>query len=153
MRRFAGFAVLSCCIACLCLQARAQHSPTPLANDDVIKMVHQKLPESVIVSAIHATPGHFDTSPNELIRLHNAGVTEGELNAMMAASGGPAAPGTPASTADMPSVALPPQSKSHMPKVQLLQGAAYQDCLWRRRNSPKPRPNPIPWQVWLRIRP
>jgi hypothetical protein len=127
MRRFAGFAVLCCCIACLCLQARAQHSQKPLANDDVIKMVRQKLPESVIVSAIRATPGHFDTSPNELIRLHNAGVTEGELNAMMAASGGPAAPGTPASTADTPSVPLPPQSKSHMPKVQLLQGAAYQE--------------------------
>jgi hypothetical protein len=153
MRRFAGFALLSCCIACPSLQARAQHSPKPLANDDVIKMVHQKLPESVIVSAIHATPGHFDTSPNELIRLHNAGVTEGELNAMMAASGGPAAPGTPASTAICRASPCRRNPNRTCPKSNCCRALPTRNCPWRRRNSLKPRPNPIQWQVWLQIRP
>src|SRR5215475_3739597 len=65
----------------------AQHSQKPLTNDDVIALVHKKLPESVIVSAIKAGPSKFDASTSELVRLNAAGVTEKELNAMLAASG------------------------------------------------------------------
>src|SRR5207247_6487837 len=36
--------------------AQPQHAQKPLTNDDVIAMVHKKLPESVIVSAIQAGP-------------------------------------------------------------------------------------------------
>src|SRR5438067_6905953 len=76
--------------------APAQQTPThaqkPLTNDDVIAMVHKKLPESVIVSAIQAGPSKFNSSTNELIRLNSAGVTEKELNAMLAASGKGGAP-------------------------------------------------------------
>ena len=64
-----------------------QQSQKPLTNDDVIAMVRKKLPETVIVSAIQAGPGKFNTSANELIRLNAAGVTEKELNAILAASG------------------------------------------------------------------
>ena len=65
----------------------AQQPQKPLTNDDVIAMVHKKLPESVIVSAIQAGPSKFNNSTNELIRLNAAGVTEKELNAILAASG------------------------------------------------------------------
>src|SRR5258708_5160303 len=75
----------------------AQQPKKPLTNDKVIEMVQQKLPESVIVSAIKAGRSKFNTSTNELIRLNAAGVTKKELNAMRAASGGsaPAAVSSP----------------------------------------------------------
>jgi hypothetical protein len=58
--------------------------------------VQKKLPESVIVSAIQTKPGQFDVSRDELIRLSAAGVTEKELNAMLAASGKSASPASAA---------------------------------------------------------
>src|SRR5258708_30968772 len=74
----------------------AQQPQKPLTNDDVIAMVHKKLPESVIVSAIQARPSKFNNSTNELIRLNSAGVTEKEMNAMLAASGKGASSGASA---------------------------------------------------------
>lgn len=64
----------------------AQEAQKPLVNEDVIRMVRGKVPESVIVSAIQAGPAKFDTSADALIKLHNAGVTEKEMDAIMAAS-------------------------------------------------------------------
>src|SRR5436190_18745722 len=97
-------------------------SQKPLTNNDVIAMAHKKLPESVIVSAIQARPGKFDTSTNELIRLNAAGVTENELNAMIAAgakgSAGAASTHSPASVASDgdsgPGAGTMPASKSRM---------------------------------------
>jgi hypothetical protein len=108
-------------------------SQKPLTNDDVIAMVHKKLPESVIVSAIQAKPGKFNTSTNELIRLNAAGVTEAELNAMLAASkkgssgaaSTPSAASTPADPA--PSASAMPTSKSRMPRVVVNVGSATQE--------------------------
>jgi len=110
-------------------QASAQHAQKPLTNDDVIAMVHKKLPESVIVSAIQAGPGKFNTSTNELIRLNAAGATEKELNAILAGSGtgtsGAArAPATGGS--DQNTSAMPP-SKSRMPRVMVTQGSSTQE--------------------------
>src|SRR2546423_5086006 len=66
----------------------AQQAPKPMTNDDVIALVRskKKVPESVIVSEIKSRPSKFNTSTNEIIRLTNAGVTENELNAIIAAS-------------------------------------------------------------------
>src|SRR5436309_7741875 len=101
----------------------------PLTNDDIIVMVHKKLPESVIVSTIQVGPAKFNTSPNELIRLNSAGLTEKELNAILAASGtapasSPAAPDkvAPAEAAD----SMPP-SKSRLPRVVMSQGSSSQE--------------------------
>lgn len=107
----------------------AQRTQKPLTNDDVISMVHKKLPESVIVSAIQAGPGKFNTSTNELIRLNAAGVTEKELNAVLAASGqgtsgaapAPATGGSDQNTSAMPS------SKSRMPRVTVTQADSTQE--------------------------
>jgi hypothetical protein len=91
----------------------------PLSNDDVLAMVNKKLPESVIVSAIKSSPGKYDISPNQLIRLNSAGLTENELNAIMFVahkdSDTPAA--SKAVTAD-----AAPSRKWQMPTVSVTQG-------------------------------
>lgn len=115
-----------------CAQLFAQHASKPLTNDDVIAMAHKKLPESVIVSAIESTPSRFNTSPNELMRLNAAGVTEKELNAMLAASGkGSPSAAVPRPTGDSPTPASaapePPVSKSRMPKVYLQQAGSLRE--------------------------
>lgn len=56
--------------------AAAQQSQKPMTNDDVVTMVKNKLPETVVVSAIQARPSQFNTSTTELIHLQKAGVTE-----------------------------------------------------------------------------
>jgi len=93
-----------------------------LTNQDVLEMVKKKLPESVVVSAIKSSPGHYDTSTNELIRLNSAGVTENELNAMLATvhKTDDAHPTTESSTVANPA----PVSKSRMPAVTVFQGKA-----------------------------
>ncbi len=128
-RPWARFLLWGCLSICICAQMSAQQSQKPLTNDDVIKMVRQKLPESVIVSAIHSTPANFNTTSSELIRLHNAGVSEAELNAMIAASGGAgsAPPVAPPLSDDTSKIPPPPAPASHMPKVYVLQGGAYQE--------------------------
>ncbi|MGA8087426.1 MAG: hypothetical protein WCA10_08980 [Terracidiphilus sp.] len=68
--------------------ALAQQAQKPLTNEDVIKMVHNSLPESVIIASIRSSGGRLDTSPDALIALHNAGVTAAEMDAIMAATGG-----------------------------------------------------------------
>jgi hypothetical protein len=94
----------------------------PLTNDDVITMVKDGMPESVVVSAIQSRQGKFSTSTSELVRLHKAGVTENELNAMIATSskGNP----TPSSNLEPPASAPP---RSHMPRVSLTVGGAARD--------------------------
>jgi hypothetical protein len=103
-----------------------QTGTKPLTNDDVLAMVNKKMPESVIVSAIKSSPGAYDTSTNELIRLNAAGATEVELNAMLGVahkgSGSDAGPTTPSGAGE-----TEPVSKSRMPRVQVIQGSTSQD--------------------------
>ena len=131
-----SFAYFTLTIAALgSMQGRGQTphntSQKPLTNDDVIAMVQKKLPESVIVSAIQARPGKFNTSTNDLIRLNAAGVTETELNAMLAASkksGAPSMPSAASTPADPgPSGSAMPASKSRMPRVVVSAGSATQE--------------------------
>ena len=75
-------------------QAAAQ--PKPLVNADIVKMVKAGLAENTIVLAIQNKPSAFDTSPEELIRLKEQGVSQAVLNAMLNASNpAPAAPAPP----------------------------------------------------------
>ena len=120
---------LTAMVACLALTAASvagQKSPKPLTNDDVLAMVNKKMPESVIVSAIKSTPGEYDTSTNELIRLNSAGVTEVELNAMIGATHKVTGPNAESASSAIANDTEAP-SKSHMPRVQLLQGNIPQD--------------------------
>jgi hypothetical protein len=92
-------------------------------------MVHKKLPESVIVSVIQAGPAKFNTSPNELIRLNAAGLTEKELNAILAASGTAPASATAAPDKGVSAEAADsmPPSKSRLPRVVMSQGGSSQE--------------------------
>lgn len=111
---------------------RAQ-TPQPLTNADVIKMVKGGLPESVIVSSIQSRPAKFDVSPDGLIALHRAGVTPGEMDAVMAASAkGPAGasvprPPEPGANAPPTADSVLSASKSRMPRVTVTQGNSSQE--------------------------
>jgi hypothetical protein len=113
---------LTCTLTFLVITTLAfPQADKPLSNDDVLTMVKKKLPESVIVSAIKSSPGKYDTSPDELIRLNAAGLTENELNAMMAVAhkDGDAPLPTKAGTADPA-----PSRKWQLPTVTVTQGSA-----------------------------
>jgi len=87
----AAAAMLSVCAGVGRGQAAAQ--PKPLVNADIVKMVKAGLAEDTIVLAIQNKPSSFDTSPEELIRLKEQGVSQAVLNAMLNASNpAPAAP-------------------------------------------------------------
>ena len=74
-----GMVLLSACSLLM-----AQQNQKPLTNADVIKMVKGGVPESVIVSAIQTNKAKFDTSPGALIAMQKAGVTQAELDAIIA---------------------------------------------------------------------
>lgn len=102
-----------------------QKAGKPLTNDDVITMVKSGMPESVVISAIQSRPGKFSTSTAELVRLHKAGVTENELNAMIAAGqGGGHATSNSAASSNSPEL---PASKSRMPRVAFSTGGVVQE--------------------------
>jgi hypothetical protein len=93
------------------LMAQQQH---PMNNTDLVKLVQAGVPESAIIASIRSSTPAFDLSSDGLIALHKAGVTQGELEAAIAASNtmhpspGPNAPpaATSAVPASLPSVAL-----------------------------------------------
>jgi hypothetical protein len=86
-----------------CPVAFGQQAQKSLTNKDVVAMVKGGLDESVIVTEIQTHPGKYDTSPTALLALKKAGVTKGEMNAIMAASGNGSSSGGAA--------AVPPSSQ------------------------------------------
>lgn len=62
--------------------------PHPLTNDTVIRMSKAGLDDSVIVGTIQTQPVAFDTSPDDLITLKGAGVSQTVIAAMQARSAG-----------------------------------------------------------------
>jgi hypothetical protein len=79
-------------------------------NSTVIKMVKAGLSDDVIITTINASAGTYDTSPDALIALKQAGVSDKVISAVVAKATAsaptPAAPSAPASPA--PAAALPP---------------------------------------------
>lgn len=73
-----------------------QQNGKPLNNQDVISMVKNSLPESVVISAIKTNDTDFDVTAKGLIALKRAGVTAKVMEAMLAAANnkksGPSAP-------------------------------------------------------------
>jgi hypothetical protein len=64
----------------------AQQDGKPLTNQDIVSMVKNLLPESVIVAAIKANDTNFDVSASGLIALKKAGVSSKVMEAMLAAT-------------------------------------------------------------------
>jgi hypothetical protein len=57
-------------------------------NDAIMKMSKAGLDDAVIIQTIQTQPGHYDTSPDTLIALKNAGVSQQVIAAMQARSAG-----------------------------------------------------------------
>ena len=55
-----------------------------LSNADVIRMVKGGVPESTVLTSIQSSPSKFDLSPDALVALHRAGVSQKVMDAMMA---------------------------------------------------------------------
>jgi Sel1 repeat len=72
----------------LCLFASqiavGQAAPTEITNSDVISMTKAGIGEQTIILALQRGPAKFDTSPQALIALKGAGVSDQVLNAMLA---------------------------------------------------------------------
>lgn len=65
-------------------QADPQRSaPTQLTIDQIIQMAGAKLPDDVIIATIRKSGSKFDLTPDALIKLKNAGVSDAVLRAMM----------------------------------------------------------------------
>jgi hypothetical protein len=82
MNRPLRFALL----VCLSLGVNAQEARKPITNSDVISMTKAGLNEQTIVLAIEHGPATFDTSPQALVALKKAGVSDAVLNAMLTAT-------------------------------------------------------------------
>ncbi|HXY26262.1 MAG TPA: hypothetical protein VEI73_16540, partial [Candidatus Acidoferrum sp.] len=127
--------LIICAATAASFVTHAQDAAKPLTNIDVINMVKAGLTESAIVATIRSNPAKYDLSPDALIKLHAAKVTENEMQAMMAASGrGPsstppaaAAAAPPAAAAAPPNPAAPPSTKkSRLPVISVVQDGAEQ---------------------------
>lgn len=81
-------------IAVLCFVGAALAiAQTALTNDSVIKMVRGGLSDDVVVNTIKAQPAEYSTTPDSLIALKSAGVSDKVIGAMVdrmaASSAGP----------------------------------------------------------------
>lgn len=65
--------------------ATASAQTKPLTNDDVVKMVKAELGDDTVVKAIRASDTAFDTSPDALLQLKNAGLSKTVIDAMLEA--------------------------------------------------------------------
>jgi hypothetical protein len=61
-----------------------------IGNDDILKMAHAGLGDDLILQTIQLKPGHYDTTPDDLIALKTAGLSDRVISAMVA-HGTPAA--------------------------------------------------------------
>lgn len=130
MRRKLSFI---CLVIGLCsggaLGQQSRHPQKPLTNEDVIAMVKNHMAESVVISAIQSSPTKFNTSSSDLIRLKKLGVTDNEMNVMIAASSretSGAAPSPTGTRPDQKAGAMPP-TKSRMPRVSVSEGNAMRE--------------------------
>jgi hypothetical protein len=115
----------------------AKTTPRAITNLDVIKMVQAGLSESIVINTIQSRKSKFDVSPDGLIALHKGGVTQGEMDSIMAVANGTApaasqpssstyaaAPPTPAAAPATPALA---STKSRLPVVTVVQNGSTQE--------------------------
>lgn len=135
-----AFFLITAIPACWSQSHTAKKPPNPnrpMNNLDVIRMVKAGVPESAIVTSIQTHKSKFDTSPDGLIALHKAGVTQAEMDAIMAAGAGASAPvppastpvteATPVSSPPPPSAVAPSAPRSHLPVVMVIQTGTSQE--------------------------
>jgi hypothetical protein len=100
----AGLVLPMTAIDCL-----AQTAPSlPPGVQDVVRLVKADLSEDVILAHIRNTGAYYNLSADQLIYLHEQGVTQNEIKSLLGA-GSPAVPASPApASAPAPVVASPP---------------------------------------------
>jgi hypothetical protein len=98
----------------------------PLNDDSVIKMVKAGLSDDVIVATINANPGAYDASPDGLIALKQAGVSNKVIDAIVAKSSASAPDSGQPSAPPPPEPPAPPQYVPLPPGVDNI-GAYYKD--------------------------
>lgn len=91
-RRFFGAVLFFAAVSAGVL---GQSANAPLTDADVVKMVRSGLSDQTVVLEIRGKVTNFDTSPDELIWLKKAGVSQAVMDAMLAATA-PAAGSTAA---------------------------------------------------------
>lgn len=91
----------------LLLAVPAAFAQSTMNNEAVIKMVKAGLSNSIIVSTVQSSPGQYNTSPDGLIALKNAGVDDTVIAALISKNSGAAvtytaavAPASPANSDD-----------------------------------------------------
>ncbi len=94
------------------LFAAALLAQTPLTNDSVIRMAKAGLGEEIILSTVKSQPGRYATSPDDLIALKGAGVTDKVIAAMIdkmpaLTTGDPPPPAGAPATAPAPAATTP----------------------------------------------
>jgi hypothetical protein len=67
------------------LTAQVGSTSHPLTNDDVAKLVQQHIDQAVIVKVVKSSANTFDTSPEALLKLKQAGAQQLVLDAMVVA--------------------------------------------------------------------
>lgn len=89
-------------VALTCVLASAQQA---LDDDAVLKMMKGGLSDDLIVQTINAQPGHYATTPDDLMRLKQAGVSDKVMGAMITRNSAPAtsSAAAPATSAAAPS--------------------------------------------------
>lgn len=78
-----------------------------LTNADIIKMAQAKLGDAVITSEIKHSKCDFDTSPNALIKLKQAGVSDRVLEAMTEATHATSSEGVPPTSPNSSAIPMP----------------------------------------------
>lgn len=78
-----------------------------LNNDSIMRMVSAQLSDDVILTTIHASPGAYDTSPDGLIALKQAGVSDKVIAALVAKSAPASADSAASSTSDASAASAP----------------------------------------------
>jgi len=88
----------------------AEPVETVLTNDNIIELVQNKVPNSVIIGQIRSSKTNFNLAPSELIRLTKASVPASVIEAMRNPKAAP-----PERTASAPKQTAPPPAPAPVP--------------------------------------
>ena len=100
---------------CFLLSASFLAAQQALNNDSVIKMVKAGLTDDAIVATINANPGAYDASPDGLIALKQAGVSNKVIDAIVAKSTASAPDASPPRSPSAPAPPEPPAPPDFAP--------------------------------------
>lgn len=109
----------------------AEDAAKPLTNVDVLAMVKGGLGESTIVTVIQSQDGEYNVSATTLLQLKKGGVTQKEMDAMLAASakrkGAAEAASSPVAAPNAVPAAVPVAAPAlGEPGIEIVQGASRQ---------------------------